>query len=423
MEIESVAVLESKPQESKVKIEKNSSQDEMPIIHSKYDDLIPRKLMEALTGIPVHTIIKYEDEGLITPIKTKSGAMDLVCYRLKDVQTLCAKKGIHFKKRETAEVIAVWSQKGGVGKTATTQHLAGMLSVYAKVLVIDLDSQADLTQMVGESVRFNDVIEEDAELEPTIAELIDWNLEEDYENPYVRLSKEKVIRRITPTLDLIRADLDLGEINYSINTFPIKNEFDDDGNLVSVGKLNLIKKVIEELKHQYDYILLDCPPNIEAIVVNALFAANRILIPVELEAKCLKTMNRNHTFLKRLQTSGPGGKNLGFNWDKVLILPNKFRKENIKMKALMRLQDLYGDGSRGVDISQVYISNSVLIDRCSEEMEPIYLASTRLGKEHRAYVKPGKEFTNLFWIVMHELLDLPIERLPFPIEADADQEM
>lgn len=218
---------------------------------------------------------------------------------------------------------------------------------------------------------------------------------------------EQVVKKITPNLHLIPADLDISEVNYSLNRLPIKDRVDSDGNRIP-GILVMIKEVIESIKNQYDYIIFDTPPNIETCNVNVLFSANRILIPLELEAKCLKTMRRNQEFLFRLKELHPG-----FNWNKVLIVPNKFRRETIKIKALSKLQDIYVDSKSEFQLSNAVFSNAAIIDKCSELKEPIFSVATKFGKDYKSSAPQAKEFTDFFWLVAHELLDLELNHLIF----------
>ena len=385
--------------------------DQGPI--SAYDPPISRKLMEGICGLSTNTLVKYEAEGLIHPQKVKHGGLEVVTYRVTDVQAVLMKRGTQFKKRKSAEVISIFSQKGGVGKSAFAQHLGSILSLVGKVLVIDLDSQSDVTSLYGLNVKFTDLVTEDAELDPTIAELMDWRLKDGQESPYRKMPFESVVKKISPTLHVIPADLDLGEINYSLNRLPLEDQVNEDGE-VKPAILFMIKDVIDKIKNQYDFILFDCPPNIETCNVNALFASNRVIIPLELEAKCLKTMRRNEDFLRRLKEI-----HADFAWDKILVVPNKFKRENIKIKALAKLQDIYFERT-DVQLSQAVFPNGAIIDKCSEAREPIFSAATKYGKEFKAGVPQAKEFTNYFWVVMHEILDAPIEHLVFPDNADTE---
>ena len=403
---ESVALPLTEPGQARAETTLPSASAVTPSTFSSYDPPISRKLMEGICGLSTNTLIKYEAEGIIHPHKVRHGGLEVVTYRVTDVQAVLKKRGQTFKKRDTAEVIAIFSQKGGVGKSAFAQHLGAMLSLVGRVLVIDLDSQSDVTSLFGLNVKFSDLVAEDAELDPTIAELMNWKLKGGRDSPYRRVPFQDVVKKISPTLHVIPADLDLGEINYSLNRLELEDEVDANGN-VKPAILYMIENVIESIQDQYDFILFDCPPNIETCNVNALFASNRVIVPLELEAKCLKTMRRNEDFLNRLRDLHPG-----FQWEKILVVPNKFKRENIKIKALAKLQDIYFDRT-DVQLSQAVFPNGAIIDRCSESREPVFVAATRYGKEFKTAVPQAKEFTDLFWVVMHEILDLPIDHLVF----------
>ncbi len=373
---------------------------------NSYNSRISRKLMENLCGVSTNTLVKYESEGIITPLKVKYGGLEVITYRPADVHSVLKKKGVSYKNKAEAEVISIFSQKGGVGKSAFTQHLGSMLSLLGRTLIIDLDSQSDATSLFGLNIKFTDLVSAEAELDPTIAELMDWKLKNGQESPYRKLNFEDVVKKVSPTLHVIPADLDLGEINYSLNRLPLEDKVGPNGE-TRPAILYMIKDVIEEIKYQYDYILFDCPPNIETCNVNALFASNRILIPLELEAKCLRTMKRNEDFLYRLMDLHEG-----FKWDKILVIPNKFKRENIKIKALAKLQDIYAE-REDVQLSQTVFPSGAIIDRCSEDKEPVFIAATKYGKEFKSSIPQAKEFTDLFWVVLHEVLDIPVEHLIF----------
>jgi cellulose biosynthesis protein BcsQ len=386
--------------------------------YSPYDPPISRKLMERITGLSVPTLLKYEQDGVIHPSRTKLRGVEQVMYRVSDVQSALKKRGVKFKNKKEAEVIAIFSQKGGVGKSSFSQHLSSMLSLVGKVLVIDLDAQSDASTLLGIDPIYTDIVEDDAKLEPTIAELITWNLEKDIHCDYKKLPFEQVVKKVTDSLHVIPSDLDLGEINYAINTYPFVEKVMPDGEKMP-GKLFLIRGVIEEIKksQDYDFILFDCPPNIEILNLNALISANRIVIPLELEAKCLNIMRRNRQWLKKVAGFGEA---LGFSWDKILIVPNKFKKENIKLKALAKLQDIYANDNY-LHLSHIVVPNAAIIDQCSASREPVLAVAMKQGKDAKTEsVRRAKEFTDIFWSMMHEILDLPVDRLIFD-EAFAEE--
>ena len=401
--------------EAIAQIDSNISPSINEITSNPYDPLISRKLMEGVCGLSTNTLVKYETEGVIHPIKVKHGGLEVVTYRIADVHAILEKRGSKFKRSGKTEVIAVFSQKGGVGKSAFTQQLGSMLSLVGKVLVIDLDSQGDTTSLFGINVKYQDLVAGDAVMDPTIANLMDWTLKDGSSSGIRNVPFEDVIKKVSPTLHVIPADLDLGEINYFLNRLPLADKLDEEGN-EKPALLYMVEDVIAEIKRNYDYdfIVFDCPPNIETINVNALFASNRVVIPLELEAKCLKTMNRNEDFLRRLKELHEK-----FSWEKILVVPNKFKRENIKIKALAALQDIYQDRTE-VQLSMAVVPNGAIIDRCADTKEPLFVAATKYGKEFKSDVPKAKEFTDLFWIIMHEILELPIEHLVFDTVQEAE---
>lgn len=145
-----------------------------------------------------------------------------------------------------SKIIAVSNHKGGVGKTTSVINIgAGLAKLGKKVLLIDLDAQANLTQSLGVDA---------TDLEGNIYTVISGS------------SKPKPIA-IKDKLDLIPSTLDLSGAEVEL--------------VGEVGGEYILREVLEPLRKQYDYILIDCPPSLGLLTINALTGADEVLIPLQ----------------------------------------------------------------------------------------------------------------------------------------------
>lgn len=162
-----------------------------------------------------------------------------------------------------ARVIAITNQKGGVGKTTSCINLVAALAfARKKVLLIDLDPQGNATMGCG--INKN-------ELDNSITDLLVEDKSE--------LSKEQIksIIKTTeskPVFDVLPANGDLTAAEIQLL------EFDD--------KQNILKNIISYIANDYDFILIDCPPSLNMLTVNALVASTSVLIPIQCEYYALE---------------------------------------------------------------------------------------------------------------------------------------
>jgi chromosome partitioning protein len=151
-------------------------------------------------------------------------------------------------------LIAIANQKGGVAKTTTTISLGGLLAELGETLVIDLDPQGNLTTGLGIEL---------ADGQPTAYEVITE-----------RTPAIEAIIKTKSKVDLIPADINLAKGEPEI--------------LSKVGNFYLLRDALEAASKNYPYILIDCPPSLGLLTINALAAADVLLIPVQCQFFALK---------------------------------------------------------------------------------------------------------------------------------------
>lgn len=169
------------------------------------------------------------------------------------------------------KIIALANQKGGVGKTTTTINLAASLAALGKkVLVVDADPQANASSGLGIDVK---------NLDSTLYECLIGETE--CEKAIVPTEYEN-LSVIPSHMDLVGAELEILDVE---------------------GREKRLSAVLESVRGNYDYILVDCSPSLGLITVNALTAADSVIIPVQCEYFALEGISKLLNTIKIIKSS------------------------------------------------------------------------------------------------------------------------
>ena len=152
------------------------------------------------------------------------------------------------------KITAICNQKGGVTKTTTTANLGiGLAMQGKKVLLVDIDPQADLTTALGWRDTDN--------LPITLANIMEKVMHDEDANPKIAILHHK------EGIDLIPASIELSAIEVSLVN-AMSREF-------------ALRSCLEPLKQDYDHIIIDCPPSLSMLTINALVASDSVIVPVQ----------------------------------------------------------------------------------------------------------------------------------------------
>lgn len=248
-----------------------------------------------------------------------------------------------------AAVLAVVNQKGGTGKTTTCENLGiGLAQSGKRVLLVDVDPQGSLTISLG--------YPNPDELEMTLTELMAMIMQD------LPVMPEDGILHHQEMVDLIPANIALAGLEVSL--------------VNAMSRETVLKQLLSQFRDRYDYILLDCSPSLGMLTVNALAAADDVLIPVQAQYLSAKGLEQLLQTINRVRSKiNPQLHTLG------ILLTMVDSRTNYAKEISSLIRDAYGSQIRVFDTD---IPRSVRAAETSAEGKSIFLHDPK-GKVADAY--------------------------------------
>lgn len=257
----------------------------------------------------------------------------------------------------SAKIIAVTNQKGGTGKTTTTQNLGDALAGKGlDVLLVDMDHQASLTILCG--IDQPDQLADDQIVATPILQVAN------HETPDTR----GIVRHVHEHLDLLASNVMLSRIEMYLSS-------------VSMGRETILKRVLEPVMDDYDVIIIDCAPNLGNLTANDMVAADGLIVPMcaqYLSAKGLDLLLGQYTDARSLN---PGLRIIG------ALITMKDPNRSMQGKVLESLQR---QKEHGLPMFDTIIPRGVAAEEASTSAQSV-IAYKPGSKVAQAYMRLADE--------------------------------